>query len=743
MLFIGIGSFILDFGLLLLIISLIAFIIDALMILLGEHLERWEEISELSLIIGSSAFFVSFLYFGLSIISGDYNFVYVSAYVNNSMDLFLRISVLWSGQTGSYFFWCFLALISYLIFRKTFSQYSHETFFWKSFLLVSFNVIVLTVLTLMNDPFKLNAFSPEDGIGLDPVLMNVWNFIHPPIIFIGYVSCLIPMAIAIAKISIMDENGEVPVFEGKEKLEAFFEFSLSLAWLILSSGIVIGAYWAYITLGWGGFWAWDPVETASLVPWLFLTLYYHGKPFHKKNAFLGNYIVSMTYIGTMFATYLTRSGIITSVHTFQPLATLESFLLNFLPHDSFLTTIILRFLPNEKIFVLFIVLVFLFLLPHIYGLKNGRLKQLPFVLSKDDFQLKKASVTSLKISYISFFIGTYVLILGLMSPVIYDVLGYLINFNSTGFGSGIIVGQIFFNTILAFFGGIMLIAQFFCVFYPKLSLKSKTRLLSLGLITGVLFSLSGILHRNGFFEEILPNNPFVNFMANFWTTSDKANLTIPLLLIGIVSLIFEFVRITLQEEKHLLRKSSQTMLHLSIIVIILGAVTSGNMSISNEFVVQEGNQYPVPGTSIVVQCMDLDRDNPTSGINVVNYDTTLLITSGGKVIGFIICRLGFDKINRPNQQVTIVSDFLADIYVVTTGIFEDSISGRFNAAVITIKIIPYINILWIGCLLLHFAIIPLTIGRFVILNKALKNDQYSETDDLTEKELQNGGGEDG
>jgi len=547
MIYIGFESIGIDLGTLLLVISLAAFIFDIIIIYRGEIIEKWEEFSEISLIVGCSAFFISFLYFSFSIISGDYSYFHVSEYVSNDMDFFLRISAIWSSQAGSFFFWGFLIIILYLVFRNLFRKYIHETFFWRSFVLIAIQVCIMIILTMWSDPFRLNTETITNGLGLNPMLMNFWNIIHPPIIFIGDALCLIPMVIAIARIFIL-ENGKVPEFEGKEKLDNFFEFMVSLSWLILSSGIILGGYWAYITLGWGGFWAWDPVETASLIPWLFITMYYHGKPFFRKREYFGNYIVSMSYIGALFVTYITRSGIISSVHAFQPEATLERLLAILIPENSFIMAIILRFLPEERMVLLFICILATFLLPLYFGIKSKEIRKIPFSLKRKDFQVSRAQVTALKISFTSLFVGTYIMILGLISPVIYDIIGYLVTFSSVGFGNSIVIDKPFYNTVITLFGAIMLLAQFFCTFYPKLAFNRKVQLLGAGLITGILFTVSGVLFRNGTLNNFLgEQNPILIFFGNFWTTSDKANFVIPLLLFGVVGLIIEFIRIAMKE----------------------------------------------------------------------------------------------------------------------------------------------------------------------------------------------------
>ncbi|MFX1286330.1 MAG: cytochrome c biogenesis protein CcsA [Promethearchaeota archaeon] len=753
MIYIGFGM---DLGMIVLIVALIALLLDAIIVLSGEHIEKWESLSELCLTVGITAIIISFGYFSYSVISVDYSFSYISGYVNNDMDLFLRLSAIWSGQVGSYFFWLFLVALLYVIFRSMFRKYAHESVIWKSFVMTNVQVIVLTALTLFNDPFKLNIKTVTDGVGLNPILLTEWNLIHPPIIFIGYALCLVPMAIGMARISSL-EDGKVPDFEGKEKLDNFFEFMVSLSWLVLSSGIIIGGYWAYVTLGWGGFWAWDPVETASLVPWFFITLYYHGKPILGKREYLGNYLVSMSYLGTLFATYLTRSNIISSVHTFQPEATLENILKFFIPTNSFMMKIILRFIPDEWLLFLFIVLIVTFLIPHYYGIKSREIFHIPISLNKKDFQTSRSRITALKISFISGLFCSYIIIIGLLTPVVFDIIGYFITFSPKGFGSSIIIDMVFFNTVITIFGGLMLLAQFFCTFYPRLSLKKKYSLLIGGVIAGLTFSISGFFYRNGSLNLILgENNPILVFLSNFWTTSDKANLVIPLLFLGIIGLIIEFIRVALKEEKNLIRKTSQIMLHFSFLVILLGALLSANMTFSTEILVQDGGEYPIEGTSIKITILELVREYPTSGPLDVEYITKFMLSSDTRVIGFGISKLvrhkrwinPSDELSGYNAKVTIISDLFYDIYIITAGFNQNPLIG-FTNSLLRIKIVPYINILWLGCLFLHFAMIPLTIGRFILLKRAFspvgkESDKFNSKSGTSENEnVVNGGNENG
>jgi cytochrome c biogenesis factor len=435
---------------------------------------------------------------------------------------------------------------------------------------------------------------------------------------------------------------------------------------------------------------------------------------------------------------LTRSGVVSSVHTFQPEATLENILSIFIPSDSFLMSIILRFIPDERMFFLLIVLIGTFVVINFYSLSSKEKAKLPLALYRKDFQASRARTTALKISYLSFLCGTFLIFLGLIAPIIYDIIGYIFYLSPTGFGSTINVGSAYYNTIAAIFGGIMLIAQFFCTFFPRLAFKRKVNIVGASVVFSAGWALTGFLYQNDFFTELLPNNPFLKILGNFWTTNDIVNFIVPLLIIGIVGLGTQFIRVVLQEEKNFFRKSSQTMLHLSFLVILLGALLSANMTVTSSFYVQEGRTYDLAGTSLSISILNIRTNSPETGLHVVQYDTELVVLdSDVNVVGFGVSRLAFDNTNRRDSKVTIISSMLADIYIVTVGNPNDDwnvdpFTGRVDSLPLQVKVIPYINILWTGCLFLHFAIIPLVIWRFIETKQVFSYTEPPETKTIAE-----------
>ncbi len=227
------------------------------------------------------------------------------------------LSSSYAGQEGSLFLWVFFtALIS--IFLSRYSKKQHYESIVIPIVLL-FELFVLTILTLKSPFAKVwESFAnvpagtiPQDGRGLNPLLQNFWIVIHPPILFFGFASAIVPFAYAVAGLIKKDYLNWA----------GYLQPWLVLSILALGAGIIIGGYWAYITLGWGGFWGWDPVENSSLIPWLFSTAALHtvivGR--RTKSLLKTSFVLTMaSFILVLYSTFLTRSGVLgdTSVHAF-------------------------------------------------------------------------------------------------------------------------------------------------------------------------------------------------------------------------------------------------------------------------------------------------------------------------------------------------------------------------------------------------------------------------------------------
>src|SRR5207253_2957183 len=171
-------------------------------------------------------------------------------------------------------------------------------------------LLFLAMLVIVEDPFRQLPQAPRDGQGLNPLLQNPLMVIHPPNLYLGFVGFAVPFAFAIGALA----SGRLDT----QWIRSIRRWTL-VAWLFLTVGILLGAQWAYVELGWGGYWAWDPVENASLLPWLTGTTLLHSIMAQQQRGMLKVWnaiLIALTFVLCIFGTYVTRSGIVDSVHTF-------------------------------------------------------------------------------------------------------------------------------------------------------------------------------------------------------------------------------------------------------------------------------------------------------------------------------------------------------------------------------------------------------------------------------------------
>lgn len=253
----------------------------------------------------------------------DFSLEYVWAYSNKELDIFYKISSFWGGQKGSLLFWT-LILTSYtavVYFQNR--KKNLEVFPYALAVLLAITTFFLFLLNFSTNPFEVLPLPPEDGRGLNPLLQNYWMVIHPPTLYLGYVGFTIPFAFAVG--ALLTKNLD----DGWIRLTRKWTL---VSWFFLCMGNLFGAQWAYIELGWGGYWAWDPVENAAFMPLLVATAYLHSVMIQEKKDMMKVWnmsLILLTFVMTIFGTFITRSGLIQSVHTFDE-ATLGYYFLGFL-----------------------------------------------------------------------------------------------------------------------------------------------------------------------------------------------------------------------------------------------------------------------------------------------------------------------------------------------------------------------------------------------------------------------------
>ncbi len=255
----------------------------------------------------------------VSLLRDDFRLAAVASHSNRALPVFFKFSALWSGQEGSLLWWsCILACYSALVVLLNRRNYRHLMPFAVA-TLMSVQFFFLLLNNFAANPFRLlgvetaaglQIFSPPDGGGLNPLLQHPAMVIHPPMLYLGFVGFTVPFAFALSAL--------ITRSKGENWIHITRRWSM-VAWGFLTIGVILGGRWAYAVLGWGGYWGWDPVENASLLPWFTGTAFLHSVMMQEKRGMMKVWnmvLIFLTFFLCIFGTFLTRSGILSSVHAF-------------------------------------------------------------------------------------------------------------------------------------------------------------------------------------------------------------------------------------------------------------------------------------------------------------------------------------------------------------------------------------------------------------------------------------------
>ncbi len=252
--------------------------------------------------------------------SDSYWVAYVVAHSNRDLSTFYKVAALWSGQEGSLLFWSFLLAIYVFSALFAYRNKNGELMPYVGVVLAGVQIFFLTLNNFVASPFKvlatpgangaLDIFTRADGSGLNPLLQYPEMVIHPPNLYSGYTGFTIPFAFALGAL--------LARYPGEKWIHLTRKWTM-IAWCFQTMGILLGAHWAYAVLGWGGYWGWDPVENASLLPWLTGTAFLHSVMMQEKRGMMkvwNVWLVFCTFMLCILGTLLTRSGVVSSVHAF-------------------------------------------------------------------------------------------------------------------------------------------------------------------------------------------------------------------------------------------------------------------------------------------------------------------------------------------------------------------------------------------------------------------------------------------
>ena len=290
--------------------------------------QDWVESARRAMLLTFPLLSIASLALVILLLSGAYEVAFVYGVTQNAMEPYLRATAWWGGQAGSLLFWSWL--LSAFTSAVTIRKWDRDREFLPWVIVVSLVTVAFFVgmNVLLENPFERYWFyqgqeiqamfapagatliQPQDGRGLNPLLRHPGMIIHPPMLYLGFVSFVIPYAFAIAAL--------VTGRSDDRWIRLTRRWTL-IAWLFLSLGLVLGGRWAYDVLGWGGYWGWDPVEIAAFMPWLTGTAFLHSVMIQEKRGLFKRWnmvLVILTYSLVIFGTFLTRSGVLSSVHAF-------------------------------------------------------------------------------------------------------------------------------------------------------------------------------------------------------------------------------------------------------------------------------------------------------------------------------------------------------------------------------------------------------------------------------------------
>src|ERR1700691_2437406 len=240
----------------------------------------------------------------------NFSIAYIFHHSNRDLPAPYKFAVLWSGQEGSLLFWSLLLSAYGLVLRLRYKT-DPRLFAHASVIIAAVQVFFLLLLNFAANPFGvMQGALPNDGNGLNPLLQYPEMVIHPPMLYLGYVGFTVPFAFALGALAMR--------YPGEKWIHITRRWTM-VTWGFLTCGIFLGMHWAYSVLGWGGYWGWDPVENASLMPWLTGTAFLHSVMMQEKRGMMKSWnvwLIFSTFMLAILGTLLTRSGLVSSVHAF-------------------------------------------------------------------------------------------------------------------------------------------------------------------------------------------------------------------------------------------------------------------------------------------------------------------------------------------------------------------------------------------------------------------------------------------
>ncbi len=569
----------------------------------------------------------------VALVTHDFSLQYVASYSSLETSFVYLVTGLWAGNAGSILFWGWLIALSaaILLWRE---KPESERLLPYAFPVIMLTEILFLVLLFIHNPFAPAATVPADGIGLNPLLENPGMIFHPPMLLAGFALLVIPFSLAIAALASKKLDNGWMVSARRWALAA---------WLLLGAGNILGMWWAYAELGWGGYWAWDPVENAGLMPWLLLTAFLHSTMMQRRRGlfkFWNLLLIIFAFNLTIFGAFLTRSDILNSVHTFGETA---------------MGPIFLVFLAIALIGSL--VLVFL---------RRKDMREEPgdnaFVSGETTFILNNLLLVA----------ATFAVFVGTMFPFFSEIFS----------DNRVELGTSFFNRVnIPFFLAIILLAGF-CIFigWRKPDLKKLGRsLLWPALAAAALVILLLVLGRHEWHAlaaSFILAFVFSGTLFKWWQDVASRNKAQKEGFFNACVTLFKANR----------SRYGGYLIHLAITIMALGIMGSSVYSEHQQVVLAVGGSTEIKGYTLTYNGL-IPNSTPTRMMVIADID----ISRGGRITGKLRPAKWFHMVQEQVvTEVGIRSSLAEDLYVIL-----DDWDDVQNAA-FTVLVNPLVSWIWIG-----------------------------------------------
>jgi cytochrome c-type biogenesis protein CcmF len=587
----------------------------------------------IALLICSSMAMLTLFYL---LATSQFQYEYVTDYTSSELPIIYKLTALWAGNAGSLLLWTFFLTLYTAMIAFSRKMKGNPMVPYISAILLANAVFFFFILGFVAKPFAILTQVPAEGRGLNPMLQNPGMIIHPVTLYLGYVGLAIPFAFAMAALLLKN------VDDFWIKMTRRWTIA---AWLFLSLGNIFGGQWAYVELGWGGYWAWDPVENASFMPWLTATAFLHSVMIQERKNMLKIWNISLiiiSYAMTLFGTFLVRSGVLTSVHAFA----------------------------NSNLGLYFLIFMGVAVISALYVLMSryNLLKR-----SAGEFQSYISKESSFLINNLLLVGAAFAVFWGTIFPLVSEAVR----------GTKVTVGMPFFNKVEA---PILLSMMFVMAVCPMLAWqKSSMKNLKKNFLVPAILAVVGMV-----------------LMIVLGIQKAWAVIGYGVIILLLITHFLEFYRGVKARRKmtkenpavalyNLMVKNRRRyggyIVHLGIACIAMGIIGSQNYDLQTMKTVSLGQSIDIKDYRINYDRLDQKKE----GKNDIVYADVTVFKDGKKLGKYEPQKVFYGNTDaQPSSEVAIISSLKEDLYIVLSA-WEDNGKATF-----VVKVNPMMDWLWIG-----------------------------------------------